>query len=122
MIGVYLARLFTCRYADLSCPLVRRERKAEEGLFSPAAKRARLSPPLSQRVMLYVRQEREELYTPLHVVPPTTIGLLHAVSGDIDVGVVEWFCNLIEWLGKGNPRNPELNYVDTLASNKSCFV
>ena len=61
-------------------PLIRRERKSEDGLFSPGAKRARLSPPLSQRVMLYVRQEREELYTPLHVVPPTTIGLLHAVS------------------------------------------
>ncbi|XP_043239158.1 protein grainyhead-like isoform X16 [Amphibalanus amphitrite] len=56
------------------------DRKSEDGLFSPGAKRARLSPPLSQRVMLYVRQEREELYTPLHVVPPTTIGLLHAIE------------------------------------------
>lgn len=37
-------------------------------------------PPLNERVMLYVRQDAEEVYTPLHVVPPTTSGLLNAVS------------------------------------------
>lgn len=47
----------------------------------PMIKRSRLSPPpLSERVMLYVRQEAEDVYTPLHVVPPTTQGLLNAVS------------------------------------------
>lgn len=32
------------------------------------------------RVMLYVRQESEDVYTPLHVTPPTVQGLLNAVS------------------------------------------
>jgi len=48
--------------------------------FGPPMKRGRMTPPTSERVMLYVRQENEEVYTPLHVVPPTTIGLLNAVS------------------------------------------
>ncbi|KAI9582609.1 hypothetical protein GQX74_011826, partial [Glossina fuscipes] len=47
--------------------------------FGPALKRGRMTPPTSERVMLYVRQENEDVYTPLHVVPPTTIGLLNAV-------------------------------------------
>lgn len=61
------------------------------GVFSPPLKRAKLlganmgmgsagPPPLNERVMLYVRQESEDVYTPLHVVPPTTSGLLNAVS------------------------------------------
>lgn len=56
-------------------------------VFSPPIKRSKLMsqgsagpPPLNERVMLYVRQENEEVYTPLHVVPPTTQGLLNAVS------------------------------------------
>lgn len=48
--------------------------------FGPPMKRGRMTPPTTERVMLYVRQENEEVYTPLHVVPPTTIGLLNAVS------------------------------------------
>lgn len=32
-----------------------------------------------ERVMLYVRQESEDVYTPLHVTPPTVQGLLNAV-------------------------------------------
>jgi hypothetical protein len=43
-------------------------------------KRQRITPPLSERVMLYVRQDNEDTYTPLHVVPPTTNGLISAVS------------------------------------------
>lgn len=50
------------------------------GDFAPQIKRQRMSPPLSERVMLYVRQDNEDVYTPLHVVPPTTVGLLNAVS------------------------------------------
>lgn len=58
-------------------------------VFSPPLKRAKMMsgtqsgggpPPLNERVMLYVRQESEDVYTPLHVVPPTTAGLLNAVS------------------------------------------
>lgn len=60
-------------------------------VFSPPLKRAKMlggapvgagPPPLNERVMLYVRQETEDVYTPLHVVPPTTAGLLNAVSVD----------------------------------------
>lgn len=32
-----------------------------------------------ERVMLYVRQEADDVYTPLHVTPPTVQGLLNAV-------------------------------------------
>lgn len=45
----------------------------------PVIKRQRMTPPLNERVMLYVRQDNEDVYTPLHVVPPTTMGLLNAV-------------------------------------------
>lgn len=43
-------------------------------------KRQRITPPLTERVMLYVRQDNEDVYTALHVVPPTTNGLISAVS------------------------------------------
>ena len=33
-----------------------------------------------ERVMLYVRQESEDVFTPLHVTPPSVQGLLNAVS------------------------------------------
>ncbi|XP_071573029.1 uncharacterized protein Grh isoform X2 [Temnothorax nylanderi] len=33
-----------------------------------------------ERVMLYVRQESEDIYTPLHVTPPTVQGLLNAIE------------------------------------------
>ncbi|VVC44693.1 Hypothetical protein CINCED_3A007799 [Cinara cedri] len=49
---------------------------------SPPNKRAKLVPPINERVMLYVRQDTEDVYTPLHVIPPTTQGLLNAVSTD----------------------------------------
>lgn len=54
---------------------------AESGVVfsSPPLKRPKLVPPLNERVMLYVRQESEDVYTPLHIVPPTTTGLLNAV-------------------------------------------
>jgi transcription factor CP2-like protein len=49
---------------------------------SPPIKRAKMmaAPSLNERVMLYVRQETDDVYTPLHVIPPTTQGLLNAVS------------------------------------------
>lgn len=50
---------------------------------SPPNKRTKLQvPPINERVMLYVRQDAEDVYTPLHVIPPTTQGLLNAVSTD----------------------------------------
>lgn len=61
------------------------DRKDSLELEVVLGKRARTStPPLSERVMLYVRQDTDDVYTPLHVVPPTTQGLLHAVSTRTD--------------------------------------
>ena len=37
-------------------------------------------PPSSERIMLYVRQETEDVYTPLHLVPPTVHGLISAIE------------------------------------------
>lgn len=51
-----------------------------EEMFSHAHKRTRLTPPMSERVMLFVRRDGEDIYTPLHLVPPGTLGLLNAVS------------------------------------------
>ncbi|KAJ8986292.1 hypothetical protein NQ317_010003 [Molorchus minor] len=79
-------------------------------VFSPPLKRAKVSsgpgsvgpPPLNERVMLYVRQENEDVYTPLHVVPPTTVGLLNALElkedlsaiiAKIDDDMVAYYCN-----------------------------
>jgi len=42
-------------------------------------KRMRVLPPPSQRLMIYVRQEGEEAFTPLHLVPPSRETLLKAV-------------------------------------------
>jgi transcription factor CP2-like protein len=42
-------------------------------------KRRKLTPPPIERVMIYVRQENELAFTPLHLVPPTSLGLLDAV-------------------------------------------
>jgi len=51
-------------------------------VFSPPLKRPKImtAPAHNDRLMLYVRQEGDEVYTPLHVVPPTTQGLLNSVS------------------------------------------
>ncbi|KAI5640558.1 CP2 transcription factor domain-containing protein [Phthorimaea operculella] len=57
------------------------DRKDALELDGVLGKRARTSPPpLSERVMLYVRQDTDDVYTPLHVTPPTTQGLLHAIE------------------------------------------
>ncbi|XP_042873498.1 protein grainyhead-like [Penaeus japonicus] len=49
-------------------------------VFSHVSKRSRLTPPLTERLMLYVKQDGEEYYTPLHLVPPSTVGLLSAIE------------------------------------------
>lgn len=60
--------------------------------YGTQIKRQRMTPPLNERVMLYVRQDNEEVYTPLHVVPPTTNGLISAVSDLTDI--LLQYCNL----------------------------
>ncbi|XP_058465164.1 protein grainyhead isoform X2 [Malaya genurostris] len=53
--------------------------------FGSQIKRQRMTPPLSERVMLYVRQDNEDVYTPLHVVPPSTVGLLNAIENKFKI-------------------------------------
>ena len=37
------------------------------------------------RMVVYVRQENEEIYTPLHLVPPTVQGLARAIESKYNV-------------------------------------
>ena len=67
---------------------------------SPVVKRRRLTPPPCERVMIYVRQENELVYTPLHLVPPTSLGLLTAVSGCLHLH----FDGIFIWLLAGSNR------------------
>lgn len=43
-------------------------------------KRPKLLPSPHERIMIYVRQETEEAYTPLHLVPPSVPGLIRAIE------------------------------------------
>ncbi|XP_055337163.1 protein grainyhead-like isoform X2 [Paramacrobiotus metropolitanus] len=45
----------------------------------PPAKRLKTIPPVTERVMLYVRKDSDEVYTALHLVPPTLKGLAQAL-------------------------------------------
>lgn len=54
------------------------------------AKRGRMIPPLSERIMIYVRQETEDVYTPLHLVPPTVTGLITAIENKYKINA----CNI----------------------------
>lgn len=73
----FVSFLFFCRSSDKKDHILDQSLAMSE--FGPPMKRGRMTPPTSERVMLYVRQENEDVYTPLHVVPPSTIGLLNAV-------------------------------------------
>ena len=42
-------------------------------------------PPPDTRMVVYVRQENEEIYTPLHLVPPTVPGLARAIESKYNV-------------------------------------
>jgi len=41
------------------------------------------------RVLIYAKQENEEVYTPLHVVPPTVQGLIRAISSKYQIDSVD---------------------------------
>ncbi len=65
---------------------------------SPAMKRRKLTPPPCERVMIYVRQENELAFTPLHLVPPTSLGLLDAVSLEMFSTVLEIMYFSFKWM------------------------
>ena len=56
--------------------------------MSNDVKRRKTVPPTDTRMVVYVRQENEEIYTPLHLVPPTVPGLARARPGT--VGGTRW--------------------------------
>ncbi|OWA51832.1 Protein grainyhead [Hypsibius exemplaris] len=45
----------------------------------PPPKRMKIVPSASERIMLYVRKETDDVYTALHLMPPTTKGLVQAI-------------------------------------------
>jgi len=47
--------------------------------------RRKAYPPSDTRMVVYVRQENEEIYTPLHLVPPTVPGLARAIESKYNV-------------------------------------
>merc|ERR1719402_1673448 len=48
-------------------------------------KRRKTYPPPETRMVVYVRQENEEIFTPLHLVPPTVPGLARAIETKYNV-------------------------------------
>jgi hypothetical protein len=53
------------------------QQQQQAQLASPPAKRAKIYPV--DRILIYVRQPQEEIFTPLHISPPSVEGLLLAV-------------------------------------------
>lgn len=51
----------------------------------PDLKRRKMFPPPETRMVVYVRQENEEIYTPLHLVPPSVPGLARAIESKYNV-------------------------------------
>jgi len=51
----------------------------------PEPKRRKVLPPPETRMVVYVRQENEEIFTPLHLVPPTVPGLARAIETKYNV-------------------------------------
>lgn len=52
---------------------------------SSEPRRRKPFPPPETRMVVYVRQENEEIYTPLHLVPPTVPGLARAIETKYNV-------------------------------------
>ena len=50
------------------------------GNGEPLPKKARICPPTSERIMIYVKQETEANFTALHVIPPDFGGLVKAIE------------------------------------------
>jgi len=55
------------------------------GTAQPEPKRRKVLPPPESRMVVYVRQENEEIFTPLHLVPPTVPGLARAIETKYNV-------------------------------------
>ena len=92
-------------------------------------------PPPETRMVVYVRQENEEIYTPLHLVPPTVPGLARAIETKYNVSATairldhlshsNW--NLYSYIWYLCPIRKALISVSSIArplsiNNKSCVL
>jgi len=59
--------------------------KSNVALVDQGVKRRKVLPPPDSRMVVYVRQENEEIFTPLHLVPPTVPGLARAIETKYNV-------------------------------------
>ena len=72
-------------------------------------KRRKTVPPTDTRMVVYVRQENEEIYTPLHLVPPTVPGLARAIESKYNVSA-----NAIRCLYRRNKKSITAKLDDDL--------
>lgn len=72
-------------------------------------KRRKTVPPTDTRMVVYVRQENEEIYTPLHLVPPTVPGLARAIESKYNVSA-----NAIRYLYRRNKKGITAKLDDDL--------
>ncbi|XP_035714721.1 protein grainyhead isoform X3 [Folsomia candida] len=81
-------------------PLGQQDNSGDPDLIIPMKRLRSSMPPSSERLMIYVRQEGEDVFTPVHLAPPTTLGLLAALEDKfkISMGSVK---NLLRRSGKG---------------------
>ena len=86
----------------------------------PLPKRARIFPPTAERIMIYVKQETEEAFTPLHLKPPTAQGLIGAIESKYKISG-----NSIRFLYKQNREGHKVKIDDdmiTYYSNEAAFL
>jgi len=77
--------------------------------LSQEVKRRKTLPPTDTRMVVYVRQENEEIYTPLHLVPPTVPGLARAIESKYNVSA-----NAIRYLYRRNKKGITAKLDDDL--------
>jgi len=77
--------------------------------LSSDIKRRKTVPPTDTRMVVYVRQENEEIYTPLHLVPPTVPGLARAIESKYNVSA-----NAIRCLYRRNKKSITAKLDDDL--------
>ena len=81
----------------------------QDPLGSGDIKRRKTVPPTDTRMVVYVRQENEEIYTPLHLVPPTVPGLARAIESKYNVSA-----NAIRCLYRRNKKGITAKLDDDL--------
>jgi len=76
---------FLCPATSPSLNILKSSNGTNSGGNSSEPRRRKPFPPPETRMVVYVRQENEEIYTPLHLVPPTVPGLARAIETKYNV-------------------------------------